>query len=340
MPRPLIMGILNVTPDSFSDGGRFFHPMEPDQAERPHTEGFPRTGPGEQRYSLARMAVAEAAQQLLADGADLIDIGGESTRPGAEPVPAAEEIRRIMPAFEELFLGQRIPVSLDTRHPDTARAALELAGDRASELIINDVSGLLTDPEMTALIAQYGCQIVVMHNRGDSKTMQQQTDYDAADLPALLTRLESRSVVTAGLGDVPGVVVVVLAELLEVRQRYIDAGVDPGRIILDPGIGFAKTHEQNWELIRHLHRFTQWEVDRCRHRVLFGVSRKGFLGALLADANGDPRPADQREAATAALSMHAAAAGCWSLRVHDPSPTADALAVLGELGGAGSAAGS
>lgn len=300
MHRPLIMGILNVTPDSFSDGGQ-------------HAE---------------TSRAVKHASELLAAGADLIDIGGESTRPGAEPVHPTEETRRVMAVFQELFLRQQVPVSLDTRHPETARSALVVADDRAHELIINDVSGLLTDPAMPPLIAEYGCQIVVMHNRGDSKTMQQKTEYDAAHVPALLTRLERAGVVTAGLAEAPGVVVGVLAELLEVRQRYIDAGVDPEQIILDPGIGFAKTHEQNWDLIRHLHLFTQLEVAGHRHRVLFGASRKGFLGALLADAQGNPRPAEQREAATAALSMHAAAAGCWGLRVHDPAPSADALAVL------------
>lgn len=330
--RPQIMGILNVTPDSFSDGGRFLHRLAPEEAERRRAAGLPWTKPGEPIYSLNSSAVFEAAQQLLTAGADLIDIGGESTRPGAEPVPVQEEIRRVMPVFQELFMRRQLPVSLDTRHPDTVRSALVVADDRASELIINDVSGLLTDPEMPALIAEYGCQIVVMHNRGDSRTMQEKTDYDAAAAPALLARLRSRGVETDGLEEGPGVVAGVLAELLDIRQMYLDAGVDPARIILDPGIGFAKTHAQNWELIRNLHRFTELTVDGTRHRVLFGASRKGFLGTLLADAHGNPRPADQRETATAALSMYAAAAGCWAVRVHSPAPTADALAVMEAVG--------
>lgn len=269
MDRTLIMGILNVTPDSFSDGG------EHDDAG----------------------AAASRAELMRAEGADLIDIGGESTRPGAEPVVSAEEQRRVMPVLEELFLRRGLAVSLDTRHAETAQAALQLAGPRASQLIINDISGKLTDPGMPQVVAAAGCEIVIMHNRGDSQTMQSKTDYDD---------------VVADVND----------ELLQIRQWYLDAGVRPEKIILDPGIGFAKTHEQNWELIRNLHRFTE-----LGHRVLFGASRKGFLGALLADEAGSPRPAHQRDTATAALSGVAASHGVWAVRVHDVSATADALAV-------------
>ena len=306
----LVMGILNVTPDSFSDGGR---------------------------HHLLSSAIDHAGQ-LLAEGADLIDIGGESTRPGAQPVHPAEETRRVMPVFEELFLRQRVPVSLDTRHPETARAALQLAGDRAAELIINDVSGLLTDPQMPQLVAHYGCEIVVTHNRGDSMTMQQKAEYDDAASPALLSRLEDQGVAADQLADAPGVLVTVLSELADIRQRYVDAGVAAERIILDPGIGFAKTHQQNWELIRNLHRFTELQVGGVGHRVLFGASRKGFLGALLTDGRGSPRPADRRDSATAALSHYADQSGCWAVRVHAPQPTADVLRVISAVGGAGSSA--
>lgn len=265
----LVMGILNVTPDSFSDGGH---------------------------HQNADAAVAHALR-MSAEGADIIDIGGESTRPGADPVEPALEQQRILPVLERL-LTQKLRLSVDTRHATTARAVLEMAGDRVPELIINDVSGLLTEPQMPSVVAEYGCEIVLTHNRGDSKTMQQLTEY--GDL------LEE-----------------VISELLQVRQRYLDAGVPAERIILDPGIGFAKTHRQNWELIGHLHR-----IAGLGHRMLFGVSRKGLLGALLADASGQPRPAAERDTATAALSLVAAQAGAWAVRVHEPQPSADALKVL------------
>lgn len=269
--RTLIMGILNVTPDSFSDGGQ---------------------------HDDAGSALAQA-ERMLAEGADIIDVGGESTRPGAEPVHPGEEQRRVFPVVEELVLRQGVKVSLDTRHAETAHTVLQMLGNRAADLIINDVSGLLTDPEMPAVIAQAGCEVVIMHNRGDSRTMQSKTDYD-------------------------DVVEDVIAELLQIRQPYLDAGVPAERIILDPGIGFAKTHGQNWELIRNLHRFTALTHGETPHRVLFGASRKGFLGALLAD---QPRPADQRDAATAALSAFAAQQGAWAVRVHAVRPNADAVAV-------------
>lgn len=274
-PQPtLIMGILNLTPDSFSDGGR---------------------------HSSPEAALAQA-ERMLAEGADLMDIGGESTRPGAEPVAPEEEQRRILPVLEELFVHRRIPVSLDTRHASTARAALQLAGERAPELIINDISGLLTDEQMPQVVAEAGCPIIITHNRGDSQTMQSQTDYS----------------------DVVGEAV---DELLQIRQWYLEAGVAPEKIILDPGIGFAKTHEQNWEIIRHLGRFTQLEHAGIRHRVLFGASRKGFLNTLLTDAEGNPRPAEQRDTATAVLSGIAASHGAWAVRVHAVRPNADAVAV-------------
>ncbi|TLP72755.1 dihydropteroate synthase [Nesterenkonia sphaerica] len=274
-----IMGILNVTPDSFSDGGRLL------------------SGAGSVEVSAA---VGEA-ERLLAAGADIIDIGGESTRPGADPVPPAQEQQRILPVVEAL-LDLPATVSVDTRHPETAAAALEVAGARAPQMVINDVSGLLTAPAMPRAVSDYGCGVVITHNRGHAQNMQ------------------SRAVYHDVVGEV-------MTELETVRQQYLDAGVAPEQIVLDPGIGFAKTHQQNWELLRHLGQFTA-----LGHRVLLGVSRKGFLGELLTDAHGVPRPAAGREAATAALSVHAAATGCWAVRVHDPRPTADAFAVFAALG--------
>lgn len=274
-PQPtLIMGILNLTPDSFSDGGR---------------------------HSSPEAALAQA-ERMLAEGADLIDIGGESTRPGAEPVSPEEEQRRILPVLEELFVDRRIPASLDTRHAATARAALQLAGERAPELIINDVSGLLTDEQMPHVIAEAGCPVIITHNRGDSQTMQSKADY----------------------ADVVGEAI---EELLQIREWYLRAGVAPEKIILDPGIGFAKTAEQSWEVIRHLGRFTELEHAGTRHRVLFGASRKGFLSTLVTDAQGSPRPAEQRDIATAVLTGVAASHGAWAVRVHAVRPNADAVAV-------------
>lgn len=273
-PRTLIMGILNITPDSFSDGGQ---------------------------YDDAPAALAHA-RQLISEGADILDIGGESTRPGAEPVDPQTEQQRILPVLEQL-LELDVRLSLDTRNPATARAALELAGSRAPELIINDVSGLLTDPQMPAVVAEFGCEVVITHNRGDSQTMQQRTDYQ--DL----------------LGEVR-------QELKQIRQLYLDAGVQREKIILDPGIGFAKTPEQNWQLIAA----QLGEFISSGHRVLLGVSRKGFLGALLADAQGTPRPAAGRDTVTAILSAHAASLGCWAVRVHNVQASDDAVRLASHLG--------
>lgn len=306
MGRTLIMGILNVTPDSFSDGGKFV-------AEGPEKASGTLTASGVVDVDAA---LAEALQ-MHADGADIIDIGGESTRPGSDPTPPEEEQRRILPVLERLLRefelnaenSGRTRFSVDTRRASTARAALRLAGDRASELIINDVSGLLTEPEMPAVVAEAGADVVITHNRGDSKTMQSRAEYD-------------------------DVVDEVMAELLRIRRWYLDAGVAGEKIILDPGIGFAKTHEQNWELIRRL-----GEVMGSGHRVLVGASRKGFLGAILAgirpaglDDAGSPRPADERDTATAMLSGVVAAHGAWAVRVHAVRPNREAVEVLTQLG--------
>lgn len=263
--QTLVMGILNVTPDSFSDGGT-------------HDDAA---------------AAAQYAQTMIAQGAGLIDVGGESTRPGAVPVEPEVEQRRVLPVLD-MLLGLDARISLDTRHPSTARAALELARGRAAQLIINDISGLITDAQMPQVVAEYGCEVIITHNRGDSATMQQLTRYD----------------------DVTRTVV---EELTQVRQMYTEAGVAAEKIILDPGIGFAKTHQQNWEVIGGLDR-----VIGLGHRVLFGTSRKGFLGALLAEGE-TPRPAQGRDSATAALSFHAARAGCWAVRVHNVEASSDAV---------------
>ncbi len=314
--RTCIMGILNVTPDSFSDGGRFTEALSAEEAAERRATAFPHAHPAQDLHAVDVADAAREALRMTAEGADIIDVGGESTRPGAEPVRPGEEQRRVVPVVEELMLRRGLAVSLDTRHAQTAQVVLDMLGQRAPDLLINDVSGLLTDPAMPDVIARAGCDVVIMHNRGDSRTMQSKTHYD-------------------------DVVEDVISELLQIRRWYLDAGVPAEKIILDPGIGFAKTHGQNWELIRSLRRFTALEHRGTPHRVLFGASRKGFLGTLLAEQNlpagaagpageegaGSPRPADQRDTATAALSAHAAQQGVWAVRVHAVRPNADAAAV-------------
>lgn len=275
--RTLVMGILNVTPDSFSDGGRFVGPAD---AVVDH-----------------EAAIHAGLSQHYA-GADIVDVGGESTRPGAEPVDPEEERRRILPVLEALFTGGAV-VSVDTRHASTAGAAIA-AAPGPEHLIINDVSGLVTDDQMPQIVAQGGVRVVVTHNRGDAQTMQSRAEYD----------------------DVVGEVI---AELQEIRDRYVQAGVPSERIILDPGIGFAKTAEQSWELLRRLDR-----VVALGHPVLLGVSRKGFLGELLA-SSGAPREPERRDAATLALNTLAAQAGVWAVRVHEVEPTLDAMKTVSAL---------
>lgn len=257
------MGVLNVTPDSFSDGGR---------------------------YAGLEAAVAHGVA-LHREGADIVDIGGESTRPGADRVDAPTEISRVVPVIRELAVAG-VPLSIDTTRAAVAAAALE-----AGAAVVNDVSGGLADPGMAAVVAGAGCPWILMHWRGHSRRMQELADY--------------RDVV-AEVRD-------------ELRQRVDDAvaaGVDPARIVLDPGLGFAKRAEHNWTLSARL-----GELIALGHPVLFAASRKSYLGRLLVDAKGEPRPVDDREAATIATSVLAVAAGAWGVRVHDVRATADALAV-------------
>jgi dihydropteroate synthase len=257
------MGVLNVTPDSFSDGGR---------------------------YADLDAAVAHGIA-LRTDGADMIDVGGESTRPGAERVDAAIEAARVVPVIKALSAAG-VPLSVDTTRAAVAVAALE-----AGALIVNDVSGGLADPDMAAVVAQAGCPWILMHWRGHSRDMNALATYD-------------------------DVVAEVRAELLERVAVAVAAGVDPDRLILDPGIGFAKNATNNWALTQHLDALLE-----LGHPVLFASSRKSYLGRLLAGPDGVPRPVDQREAATIATSVLAVAAGVWGVRVHEVRATADALAV-------------
>ena len=263
-----VMGIVNVTPDSFSDGGLWLDPGK---------------------------AVAHGLE-LVAQGADVVDVGGESTRPGAVRVTREEELRRVLPVVRGLAEGGAL-VSVDTMRADVAEAAVD-AGAR----IINDVSGGRADPGMVRVAARTGVPFVVMHWRGQSAGMD--------DL--------------AAYGDVVG-------EVIDEVERQMDAvvsgGVDPAQVIVDPGLGFAKTREDDWALLARL---DAW--SRLGRPVLVAASRKRFLGTLLADpVTGDPRPARARDAATAAVSALAAAQGAWAVRVHEVPATADAVRVEAAL---------
>ncbi|MGQ1798331.1 dihydropteroate synthase [Kocuria oceani] len=260
--RTLVMGVLNVTPDSFSDGGE---------------------------HAGHEAAIAHG-MRLLAEGADVLDVGGESTRPGSERITPAEEQRRILPVVEALAAAGAV-LSVDTLHAATAAAVLD-----AGAHLVNDVSGLSVTPAMVEVVAERQAPYVLTHARGTPATMD-------------------------GLADYDDVVDDVLAELETLRDRLVAAGVAPERIVLDPGLGFAKRGAQNWALLRALPRFTA-----TGHRVLVGASRKRFLGALL-ETDGAARPAAGRDAASAAVSALSAHAGAWAVRVHDVRASADAVAV-------------
>jgi dihydropteroate synthase len=261
--RTVVMGVLNVTPDSFSDGGRF-HSVD--------------------------AAVAHGLA-LRDAGADIVDVGGESTRPGAQRVSAAEEAERVLPVIEALTAAG-VLVSIDTMRAETARAAVV-----AGACIVNDVSGGLADPEMYAAVAEAGVPYVAMHWRGHSDRMDELTQYD-------------------------DVVIDVIRELRARADAAMAAGVDQRRIILDPGLGFAKEADHNWALLKALPNLAAQGFP-----LLLGASRKRFLGALLAGPDGQPRPVDQRDAATDAVTAVAAAMGVWGVRVHDVAGSGDAVRV-------------
>ena len=267
LTRPRIMGIVNVTPDSFSDGGDF----------------------------LRLDAAIVHAEALVAAGAQLVDVGGESTRPGAERVSAAEEQRRVLPVIEAL-VDRGIPVSIDTLNASTALAAAELG-----VVIINDVSAGLADPGMARVAAETGLHFVASHWVANN--------WRGANAPGV----ESRPSASYGnvLRDVRNDLKNRVAEL-------IVNGVRPDRIILDPGIGFAKTAEQNWQLLANIA-----ALGTIGYPILIGASRKRFLGALVApDA-----PTAARDPATATISALAAQAGVWGVRVHNVAATKTALDV-------------
>jgi dihydropteroate synthase len=258
--RCRVIGILNVTPDSFSDGGRYLDRED---------------------------AVAHGVA-LRAEGADLIDVGGESTRPGAHRVEAPTELSRVVPVIRELA-ECGVPCSVDTTRAAVAEAALE-----AGAIMVNDVSGGLADPAMAPTVARYRVPWILVHWRGPSAVMRMLASYS-------------------------DVVAEVRAELVAQVDAAVLAGVDPGALVLDPGLGFAKTAAHNWTLLGHLDVLIQLGFP-----VLLGASRKRFLGSLL---TGGQRPPERRDTATVAVSALAAAAGVWGVRVHNAAASREAIAV-------------
>ena len=265
MATPLVFGVLNVTADSFSDGGKYINTSR----------------------------AIEHALSMVEAGADVVDIGGESTRPGAERVEAAVEQDRVLPVIEAL-VNNGVKVSLDTMRASTAQCGINLG-----VAFINDVSGGKADAEMFPTVAASQVDYIAMHWRGHSDVMNSLATY----------------------GDVTKEVI---AELMEQVAKAQASGIDARRIVIDPGFGFAKDAEQNWELLRNLNAFAQ-----LPHRVLVGVSRKRFLAATVsADA-----PVEARDMATHAISVYCATKKAWAVRVHDVAGTVAALKVATELMG-------
>jgi len=266
--RTLVMGILNVTPDSFSDGGQFF--------------------------SLDK--ALEHAHQIIAEGADIIDVGGESTRPGSEgPVSAEDEIKRVVPVIEALARYTTIPISVDTTKSEVAQAALE-----AGASIVNDVSALRFDFYIADAVAKTGAGLVLMHSRGTPATMHR--------LPAV--------------ADIMLEVTSSLRASIKMAQRR---GVKHESIAVDPGIGFGKSQLQNLELIAKTDQLVATFPDLP---ILVGTSRKSFIGKLLADQAGEPAPADQRAAGTLASVAAAVIGGAHLVRVHQVKPTVECVKVI------------
>ena len=263
MQRTLVLGILNVTPDSFADGGKFLEPA----------------------------AAIMQGRKLITEGADIIDVGGESTRPGAERVSEEVELKRVIPVITELVKDGAV-VSVDTTRSEVAKAAI-----KAGATYVNDVSGGLADEKMAQLIAANPkVQYIVMHWRGESKDMQSKAIYK-------------------------DVVKEVKDELDDRVSELIKAGVQAEQIILDPGIGFAKEAEHNWQILQNIERF-----QLLGYPILVGASRKRFLGELINAKN-----ADDREAASIALTAELARLNIWGVRTHSVKPHRDAIAVADRL---------
>jgi dihydropteroate synthase len=266
LDRTLVMGVLNLTPDSFSDGGRFNDPT----------------------------IATNHALQMIQDGADIIDIGGESTRPGSERISVQEELDRVLPVISALA-GSGAAISIDTMRVEVARAAVD-----AGACMVNDVSGGKSDPEMLGFVATLNTPYILMHWRGPSNIMNTLTDYN--DVVADVAREISNQVDVA-----------------------VAAGIARERIAIDPGIGFAKTVDQNWPILKHLD-----VLEGLGLPILMGASRKKFLGELLAK-DGIARDSDERESATTAISTLMAVRGIWAVRVHEVKSTRDAIAVVDRI---------
>ena len=263
LDRTLVMGILNVTPDSFSDGGRWA-----DTA-----------------------SAIERGRRLRSEGADLVDVGGESTRPGAARISVEEERDRVLPVVQAL-VSDGVQVSIDTMRAEVAAACVA-----AGAVVVNDVSGGRADPDMLPWLATCNVPYVAMHWRGPSEVMEDLATYD-------------------------DVVADVRAELADRLAALAEAGVDLDRVVLDPGLGFAKRSPHNWALLRDLD-----ALESLGRPLLIGASRKRFLGDLLADDDGEPRPFDGRDAAGDAITALAAFAGVWGVRVHEVAASRDAALV-------------
>jgi dihydropteroate synthase len=268
--RTLIMGILNVTPDSFSDGGQF----------------------------LSFDTALAHAEQMIADGADIIDVGGESTRPGGEPVTAEDEIERVVPVIEALATKHDVPISVDTTKSEVARAALE-----AGASIVNDISALRFDFYLADAVAKAGAGLVLMHSRGTPATLHR--------LPPVANIIDE---VTKSLR----------ASVHMAEQR----GVPRESIVIDPGIGFGKSQKQNLELIAKLDQLTRSFPDLP---VLIGVSRKSFIGKVLLDESQTPAPAGERLHGSLASIAAAILRGAQIVRVHDVKPTYETVRILDQI---------
>ncbi|CAM5516668.1 dihydropteroate synthase [Streptomyces xanthochromogenes] len=268
--RCAVMGVVNVTPDSFSDGGRWFDTS----------------------------TAVKHGLDLVTEGADLVDVGGESTRPGASRVDEDEELRRVIPVVRGLA-AEGVTVSVDTMRARVAEQAIA-----AGAVLVNDVSGGLADPAMIPAVAATGAPFVVMHWRGFSQDM------------------NARAVYT-------DVVAEVVAELRARTEAVIEGGIAPERLVIDPGLGFAKQADHDLALVAHLA-----ELRALGRPVLVAASRKRFLGRVLAGHEGAPPPARERDAATAAVSAIAAHEGAWAVRVHEVRATADAVRVARAVEGA------